>query len=162
MRGLQSGHAPAPFIALLVATTVGMTGCNQHPIAGPILVVEPSAASKHLIGQFSQSEGALVSKIGEAGYLHFGPYAELAPGAYEAKFVVSMDGAAGGTTTLDVNAFVPDKADSPVAAAQLTNSGSDQSISVPFTAVAGARYEFRVFCDGKANVKLHKITLLKR
>jgi len=47
-----------------------------------------SEASFHQVGAFDPTagRGALVSEVGQSGYIHFGPYIRLGPGTYRAVF----------------------------------------------------------------------------
>lgn len=149
-------------LAFVLASGLALAGCDQHPIASTVLVITPDAKSLHLVGRFDAADNALVCDAGTIGYLHYGPYAALPAGPYEATFKTSIEASAGTKVVLDVNASTTDKPNNPVAATTLTADGRDQSSSLLFTAVAGARHEFRVMCDGKATVKLYKITITKR
>ena len=141
-------------------STVLLGACNQHPIAGP-LVIEPNAASLHQIGHFDPATSTLVAERGESGVLHYGPYAVLAPGAYEAYFTVSAEADATAGTRVDVNASTPGQPGAVLATMQIPTGSVQRKLTLAFTAAADAKLEFRVISDGSAVVKLHRIEIKK-
>jgi hypothetical protein len=123
-------------------------------------VIRISAETPHNIGSFGQKSGALVSGKNEAGALVFGPYLDLQPGKYQGTFKLKAGGNRGDVVgKVDVNAFSQTRPDNPVAEAELKQAAGDQSVSLDFEGVAGMKYEFRVWANGKGVITAQEIVI---
>lgn len=123
-------------------------------------VIRISAETPHNIGSFGQKSGGLVSGKNEAGALVFGPYLELQAGKYQATFKLKAGGNRGDVVgKVDVNAFSQTKPDNPVAEAELKQAAGDQSVNLDFEGVAGMKYEFRVWANGKGVITAQEIVI---
>ncbi len=137
----------------VLLAALALSACNQKPIIGPALVLEPSATMSHQVGHFDAGDKSMVAMPGEKGFLAFGPYAALPAGLYRATFAVSVEGADDVAGRVDVNAFNASQAGNVVASSELKN-GQGQNVSLDFTATAEPRYEFRVATAGTATIRL--------
>ena len=136
--------------------------CRQRPLDAEVLVIEPSAASLHLVGSFDAERRALASRLGEAGYLHYGPYVELEPAQFTAEVELDAEGPEGvALGAVDVNEATEAVPQNVLASAPF-RAGRRQRIDLDFAAKRGAKYEFRVRSDGTGNVTLTKIAIVRR
>lgn len=110
------------------------------------------------VGRWIEAEGALQARLGESGFLQFGPYMQLGRGRYRASFDVSgkTEGgkpavatvdvvAGGGTQTLGAMAVVANDQSSYVI---------EFSLSQPVQ-----NLELRVICNGEGIVNYKGVTL---
>lgn len=123
-------------------------------------VIPMSADTPHNIGNFDQSTGTMAAGKDQAGALVFGPYLELDPGRYQVTFDIKTGGGKEPIIgKVDVNAFSEAQSDNPVAEQELQRAKNDQSITLDFSAVAGKKYEFRVWVNGNGDLSVKKITV---
>jgi hypothetical protein len=115
--------------------------------------------SNHQVGSIAKSLSgglSLVSKIGEAGALHYGPYIDVPSGSYVSRFLLDY----------------PENIDAPVKIDIVTNGGnkilaskvlrpSTSSAQLEFSISRSANLEFRVWVDGTNTVEFKGFTLVK-
>jgi hypothetical protein len=123
--------------------------------------VRMSEASFHQIGAFDPTDGpgALVSEVGQSGYLHFGPYMRLKPGTYRAVVdVETIASAPAAFGTVDVTSNGSSETHASLPLGQLGR----QQIQLDFKLdhVVGD-LEVRVFSTGAGRMKLHGIELTR-
>lgn len=148
--------------AVALFAALAFAGCRQRPLGDEILVVEPGAASLHLVGTFDPGARTLRAAPGETGYLHYGPYVELAPGPLTADFALDAEGPEGEILgEVDINASTAAKPVEVIARADV-HAEAGQVVSLEFDAVRGAKYEFRVRTTGAGKVTVRKITIARR
>ena len=121
------------------------------------------AESPRTVGNFDASgaSGRLVAEPGDEGYLHFGPYINMAAGRYTARFDLSLaqPGASGDAevVTLDV---VSQKGHVVHARRSLTGEASGGSVELEFELPRKVDdLEARVLTTGRARVELSSIRL---
>jgi len=121
------------------------------------------AESPRTVGSFDASGASsrLVAEPGEAGYLHFGPYINMAAGRYTARFDLSLaqPGALGDAegVTLDV---VSQKGHVVHARRSLSAAASDGSVELEFELPRKVDdLETRVLTTGRTRVELSSIRL---
>jgi hypothetical protein len=139
-------------------TSANVPGLQTFPY-----VIAVSGETPHQVGKFDQKSGAMVAKEGESGAVVFGPYVALDPGKYRATFKVKVDGSDGEIAgTVDVYPFTEGVAVKPPAKQTLRAGSGEQTIALDFDAIAGPKYEFRVFADGKGSIAVREIVLERR
>lgn len=125
-------------------------------------VIALSEASPRTAGRFEVGDGSnhLVSQPGEQGYLHFGPYAELAAGRYRATFELETDGGSGAESVL---LDVASGQGRVLHASRNVSANGSHAIDLDFDLAADVSdIEFRVLARGDARVTLSAIRLEER
>ena len=133
-----------------------MPGWDKARAADPDLDVRITPLSRHAIGSLQEAQGvyALEAKKGEAGFLHFGPYVDLAPGHYSAAFDVSSDSpvTAGYVDVVgDLGRKVLAKSDIPA------NQDGVMTLSFEVGPDRMGGVEFRVYSDGAGRLRLKRL-----
>jgi hypothetical protein len=130
-----------------------------------LLEIIPNKDTPHTVGKFDTATNVMVAEKGQSGVLMFGPYAKLAPGHYQATFLVTAEASIDGTNVgvVDVKGFaganlaprlvsVPIKAARGEQAIKLTFDAKDQKIA----------YEFRVIVNDKGSrTSVHSVQVEK-
>lgn len=118
------------------------------------LQITPKPDTTHTVGKFDPATNTMIAEKGQTGALMFGPYAKLAPGHYQATFLVTAESGADGTEVgmLDVNGFTVTTPSSTLATVPLKSAHGEQTIKLTFDATdPKVAYEFRIFVNGKGD-----------
>lgn len=121
--------------------------------------------SPRTVGMFAADVASAKSGRGEAGALHFGPYAPLKQGSYRATFRLRGEGKPGTTVgKVDVNVFDEKKPEALLGAAPIIADagGRLNDVSVDFEGKGEVRHEFRVFVNGEGAVELLEVWVTPR
>lgn len=116
-------------------------------------------SSFHQIGTFNAEDGrgTLVSEKGQSGYLHFGPYLKLKPGAYQATFDLEVgEGAPAAFGSVDISS----RGSADTHASYPLSEMGRQRLTLKFTLDHYVNdLEVRVFSTGSGRIKLHGIEM---
>jgi phosphoglycerol transferase len=120
----------------------------------PTLQITPSWETPHTTGKFDPAVCAMISKKGQEGTLMYGPYSMLAPGHYQATYLVTAESTVDGTEvgSVDISGTIPDGIDKQLAVVPLKSARGEQIIKLAFDADDPKYlYQFRVWVNGAGN-----------
>ena len=118
----------------------------------------------HFIGRFHPEKCALVSSLGETGYLSYGPYVPIRAGKYVATFTITgiSTGENESLGYVDVNGFKSTQPENALGSAVIEASASEQIIPIPFTVDDdNTKFEFRVMANGTGQVEYKGVRVTK-
>jgi len=148
-------------------------GCSKKEAPQPPTAASPprtfphaigvTTDTPHQIGSFDSSKKAMVTKQNEVGAVVFGPYLPLELGNYRAVFKVSAEGSGEEAVgKVDVNAFSDATPENPIAADDIKPARGEQRVTVDFSGVAGMKYEFRIWANGKGMLSAKEVVIEKK
>lgn len=136
-----------------------LPGWNKRKTSDPdSLLLEMTSSSRHVIGQEIDhgAQKVLVASPGEVGFLHFGPYVDLAAGKY--RVTVDVSGEANGESGY---VEVVDNLGSKRLAYEAILGGQKTPITFEIESDSVMpQTEFRVFSNGKGAMTLKKIAVV--
>lgn len=118
----------------------------------------------HFVGTFDSRKNAVISSIGEVGYLVYGPYLAMRAGKYVAAFTITGTGNNGNEQLgeVDVNGLTSAKPENQINVAKIFAIGSEQIIPIPFIVDdRNVKFEFRVQVNGTGQVEYKGVRITK-
>ena len=141
-----------------VGPAMVVRGSVAYPRSGRVAI---SDMTLHRVGRYKPAEGALVSNQSEKGFLVYGPYVQLQAGDCVASIRISIEGKEG-VPACWVDVFSSDTTPHLQILRRVKAGIGIQVVELPFKAEVGPAYEFRVWSEGTATIKVHDIEYHQR